>query len=152
MIKTYPLGLALRTSLRRLLSATTYAYRSIPWFHFLQHHVILLVSDIKAWQTSNNKGRIILSAQYYCNTFYLNPKITAYGRPHFWPRSFTLWNKMAARRNMRHNYFSQDATPFTKYSMFHYFAGIDVERQWTYWVIPMVRQLSITWSEMTWQQ
>ena len=56
-----------------------------------------------------NKRRIQLIAQYF---EYRNSCIL-YGRSHFWTRSFSLWPKMATRRNMRHNYFSQDATAFT---------------------------------------
>ncbi len=84
---------------------------SIPYFPFPSAFVSAIAWYQRRTQTSYDTLCIVLIAQYCCNKFYLNTKITVYiGRPHFWPRSFSLWPKMAARRNERHNYFSQDAT------------------------------------------
>ena len=71
------------------------------------------------------KRRIFyIIAQYYCNKFCLNAKITHRydGRSHLWARwsrdHFILGPKMATRRNMRHNYFSHDATAFISRNLY----------------------------------
>ena len=62
----------------------------------------------------NNKRRIMLITQYYCNRFYLNTKITAYGRQNqstFLADVIQLVTQNGG--NKRYNYFSHDATAFT---------------------------------------
>ena len=70
---------------------------------FLSPHLIFTAILVSNKPTKLYNIRFLSFAQFYCNRLYLNIKISAYGRLHFWPRSFILWPKMVVGRN--NNYF-----------------------------------------------